>query len=276
MSSRCPEAARRLVLALAALLLGALPELADAPAELRVCADPNNLPFSNARGEGFENRIAEVVAHELGASVRYTWWAQRRGFLRNTLAARACDVVLGLPQGSDRVALTRPYYRSTYVFAWRRAEGPAVHSLDDPALRTVRVGVQLVGADATNTPPAHALARRGITTNVRGYTVYGDYTDAIPPAGVLTALARREIDVAVAWGPLVGWLASRLPVEIMLAPIVPDVDVSGLPFTFDIAIGVRPDDGALRDRLDAALRARRGEIDAILAAYHVPRVEAAP
>jgi len=276
MSSRCPDVARRLLLALAALLLGAMPALAEAPTDLRVCADPNNLPFSNARGEGFENRIAEVLGHELGTTLRYTWWAQRRGFLRNTLAARACDVVLGLPQGSERVALTRPYYRSTYVFAWRRAEGPAVRSLEDPALRTVRVGVQLVGADATNTPPAHALARRGIIANVRGYTVYGDYADATPAAGVLTALAHREIDVALAWGPLAGWLAPRLGADLELAPVTPALDPSGLPFTFAIAAAVRPDDGALRDRLDAALGARRAEINAILDAYHVPRVEAAP
>ena len=274
MSSRCPDIRRGLVVAVILLLLGA--GAATATGELRVCADPNNLPFSNARGEGFENRIAEVLAGELGARVRYTWWAQRRGFLRNTLTARACDVVLGLPQGLERVALTRPYYRSIYVFAWRRADGPAVHSLDDPALRAVRVGVQLIGAEASNTPPAHALARRGIVDNVRGYTVYGDYAHPLPAAGVLTALARREVDVAIAWGPLAGWLASRLDVPLELAPVAPAVDRSGLPFVFAIAAGVRPDDGELRARLDRALQARRADIDAILDAYHVPRVESAP
>ncbi len=276
MSSRSPDTRRRLLLALAVLLLGALPALAGAPAELRVCADPNNLPFSDERGEGFENRIAEVLARQVGATVRYTWWAQRRGFLRNTLAARACDVVLGLPQGSERVALTRPYYRSTYVFAWRRTDGPVVRSLDDPALRAARVGVPLVGADAATTPPAHALARRGIVANVRGYTVYGDYAQPTPAAGLLTALAHREIDVALAWGPLAGWLAPRLAVAVDLAPVTPAVDASGVPFTFAIAAAVRPDDLPLRDRLDAALVARRVEIDAILDAYGVPRVEDAP
>jgi mxaJ protein len=275
MSSRSRDLCRRLIVVLAAVVLGVLPAFAKTP-ELRVCADPNNLPFSNERGEGFENRIAQVLARELGATVRYTWWPQRRGFLRNTLAARACDVVLGLPQGYERVALTRPYYRSTYVFAWRRAEGPVVHSLDDPVLRSARVGVQLIGADASNTPPAHALARRGIIHNVRGYTVYGDYTDAAPAAGVLTALAEREIDVAVAWGPLAGWLAARMPVALELAPVTPAVDPPGLPFVFAMAAGVRGDDSALRERLDAALAARRAEIDAILDAYHVPRVETAP
>jgi mxaJ protein len=241
-----------------------------------VCADPNNLPFSNARGEGFENRIAEVLGRELGVTVRYTWWAQRRGFVRSTLGAGACDVVLGVPAGWGPVLATRPYYRSTYVFAWRRADGPAVRSLDDPRLRAARVGVQLVGADGTNTPPALALARRGIVDNVRGYTVYGDYADAIPAGRILDALAAGDIDVAVAWGPLAGWLAGRAPVAIDVAPVTPARDAPGLPFVFAIAAGVRRDDVALRDRLDAALAARRAEIDAILDAYRVPRVEAAP
>jgi mxaJ protein len=269
MSSRCPDFRRRVLVALATLLLGALPARAAAP-ELRVCADPNNLPFSNARGEGFENRIAEVLARQLGAAVHYTWRAQRRGFVRHTLAAGACDVIIGLPGGYERVALTRPYYRSTYVFAWRRAHGPPVRSLDDPALRSARIGVQLVGGDAGGTPPAHALARRGLVRNVRGYPVYGDDREPIPSAALLEALARREIDVAIAWGPLAGWLASRLDVAIDVAPVTPPAP--GLPFAFDIAAGVRTDDTALRDRLDAALVARRADIDAILDAYHVPRV----
>jgi mxaJ protein len=149
-----------------------------------------------------------------------------------------------------------------------------VRSLDDPALRRARIGVQLVGADASNTPPGHALARRGLVGNVRGYTVYGDYASPVPAAGVLTALAGREIDVAIAWGPLAGWLAPRLDVAVDLAPVTPVTP--GLPFVFAIAMGVRADDTALRDRLDAALLARRAQIDAVLDAYHVPRVGAAP
>ena len=255
MSSPSPEA-RLLVLALIALLLAG--PAAATPGELRVCADPDNLPFSNARGEGFENRVAEVLARELGLALRYTWWAQRRGFVRQTLGTGTCDVLLGVPEGFERARLTRPYYASTYVFAWRRGDGPAVRSLDDPALRRVRVGVQLI-------------ARRGIVDNVRGYTVYGSSTTAEPPGRILTALAAGEIDVALVWGPLAGYFAPRQAVAIELAPVTPALDPPGLRFVFAIAAGVRKDDTALGERLDAALAARRAEIDAILDAYGVPR-----
>ena len=127
---------------------------------LRVCADPNNLPFSNNRGEGFENRIAVLIARDLGTRVEYTWWAQRRGFVRNTLNAGSCDVILGVPTGYGMVRTTRPYYRSTYVFVTRRDRGLHISSLDDPALRTLRVGVHLIGDDYANSPAAHSLAPR--------------------------------------------------------------------------------------------------------------------
>ena len=163
---------------------------------LRVCADPNNLPFSNDRLEGFENRIAEVIAHELHRPLKYTWWAQRRGFLRNTLKAEICDLVPGLPSNLEGVRTTAPYYRTSYVFV-TRFDGPEVSSFNDPVLRQVKVGVHLIGDDGSNTPPAHALARRGIIDNVRGYMIYGDYNQPNPPARILDALAEGEIDIAI-------------------------------------------------------------------------------
>jgi mxaJ protein len=144
--------------------------------ELRVCADPNNLPFSNRKGEGFENHLAQLIAGELDATVRYTWFPQRRGFIRNTLAADSCDVIMGIPEHSERVLTTRPYYRSTYVFVSRKDRGLKIRSFDDPALRKLKIGVQLIGDDYHNTPPVHALSRRGIVGNLVGYSVYGDYT----------------------------------------------------------------------------------------------------
>src|SRR6185437_16735276 len=142
---------------------------------LRVCADPNNLPFSNRAQQGFENRIADLIGHELGEPVTYDWWAQRRGFARNTLNADECDLVVGTVAGMEMLATTRPYYRSTYVFVTRRDRHLDIRSLDDPRLRHLRIGVQLIGDDFSNTPPAHALARRGIVQNVRGYPVQGNY-----------------------------------------------------------------------------------------------------
>ena len=165
--------------------------------QLRVCADPNNLPFSNDRLEGFENKIAALIARDLNATVTYTWWAQRRGFLRNTLKAATCDLVIGIPSRVDAVLTTSPYYRSTYVFVYQKDTGPPVRSLDDPILRTVKIGVQLIGDDGTNTPPAHALAHRHIIQNVVGYSVYGDYAQANPTARIIEAVAQGAVDVAV-------------------------------------------------------------------------------
>jgi mxaJ protein len=258
----------------AALLLLLLLALPASARELRVCADPNNLPFSSEARDGFENKIAELLADELGATLQYTWWAQRRGFIRNTLRARACDVVMGMPVGAEMVRTTQPYYRSSYVFV-RRADQPAIDSLDDPRLQGLRIGVQLIGDDGANTPPSHALTRRGITT-LRGYMIYGDYREPSPPSRIVGAVAAGEIDVAAVWGPLAGYFASRQAVPLKLTPLQPAVDEGELPMVFDIAIGVRRDDDALRAELDAALQKRRAEISAILAAYGVPRVDGAP
>src|SRR6188472_3799180 len=166
---------RKLVFALTGFVL-VFATIADAR-ELRVCADPNNLPFSNERGEGFENKLAEMIAHDLGTHVEYTWWAQRRGFMRSTLNAGACDVVMGYPHDAELAATTKPYYRSAYVFVTRRTRKLNVSSFNDPRLRKLRIGVQLIGDDGANTPPAHALSRRGIIGNVRGYMIYGDYAE---------------------------------------------------------------------------------------------------
>ena len=242
---------------------------------LRVCADPNNLPFSNARREGFENRIAELLARDLGARVEYTWWAQRRGFIRNTLNTGSCDVIMGVPTTLDMVQATAPYYRSTYVFVTRRDRGLSVRSLDDSILRRVTVGVQLIGDDGANTPPAHALAKRGVVTNVRGYTVYGDYATDSPPARIIDAVTRGDIDVAIAWGPMAGYWARRAAVPLTLTPVLPEIELPFLPNVFDIGIGVRRGDSTRRAMLDSAVQRRRGDIERILDSYGVPRVGAA-
>jgi mxaJ protein len=241
---------------------------------LRVCADPNNLPFSNARGEGFENRLAALVARDLGAELRYTWWAQRRGFFRNTLRAGTCDLVAGVPTSVEMVLATRPYYRSTYVFVTRRDAPFRVRSFDDPVLRTVRVGVQFIGDDYANTPPAHALTARGLVSNVTGFSVYGDYRQPNPPARIMDAVADRRIDVAVVWGPLGGYFARHARVPMRVVPVSPQIDLPFLPFVFDISMGVRRDAPALRDEIDAVLQRERTAIDAILTEYGVPRVGA--
>jgi mxaJ protein len=238
---------------------------------LRVCSDPNNLPFSNAKGEGFENRIAELVAKDVGAHVEYTWWAQRRGYIRNSLKAKRCDVVIGVPTGVGMVLTTRPYYRSTYTFVSRRGT-PRVESFDDPKLKRLRVGVQLIGDDFANSPPAEALTHRGIVKNVRGYTVIGDYREPNPPSRIVRAVSKGEIDVGIVWGPLAGYFAQRSPTPLRVSPVSPQIDVPYLPFVFDIAMGERRGESAFRDSLDNVIMRHQPEIDRILESYGVPRV----
>jgi quinoprotein dehydrogenase-associated probable ABC transporter substrate-binding protein len=239
---------------------------------LRVCADPNNLPFSNQQRAGFENKIAEVVAGEMHARLEYVWWAQRRGFVRNTLGARLCDVVIGVPADLEMTATTLPYYRSTYVFVTRAGEQQPV-SLDDRRLKRAIVGVHLIGDDGSNTPPAHALSARGMIDNVRGYSIYGNYAEPDPPARLIRAVANHEIDVAVAWGPLAGYFAQRSPVPLQLHPVTPQQDVR-YRFEFDIAMGVARGNAPLRDRLNAIIDRQRARIDAILRDYGVPLITA--
>jgi mxaJ protein len=261
------------VIAAGAAFLGHELRRTEPARELRVCADPNNLPFSNARGEGFENRLAELVSREMGAKLAYTWWAQRRGFIRNTLAAGECDLVMGMPSSLELALPTRPYYRSTYVFVYRKDARLRIRSFDDPILRRLRIGVHLIGDDYANTPPAHALGQRGIVGNVTGYPIYGDYSRPHPPARILDALAAGEIDVAVVWGPLAGYFAPSAPVELEIVPVSPQIDLPFLPFVYDISMGVRRGDTILKSEVEAVLRRRRSEVDEILRAYGVPRLD---
>jgi mxaJ protein len=267
---------RRGLLRTAALLLAAAAVTAcgAAPQQrvLRFCADPNNLPFSNERGEGFENQIAEVVARELGARVEYEWHAQRRGFIRNTLRARECDIVAGIPSSFELALATRPYYRSTYVFVVREDSNLDIRSFDDPQLRELRIGVQVIGDDYTNSPPAHALGNRGIVTNITGFSVIGDYAEEAPPARILDAVADGRVDIAIVWGPLAGWYTQHHRLPLRLTPVEPQIDLPFLPFVFDMAMGVRHGEIELREELDDVLQRLAPEIDAILDGYGVPRM----
>jgi mxaJ protein len=260
---------RRLVLLLTLLLCACSPK----PKVLRVCADPNNLPFSNSRGEGFENKLAELVARELGRKVEYTWWAQRRGYVRNTLKDDRCDVWPGVATQVEMLATTRPYYRSTYVFVTRADRNLTIASFDDPQLKRLKIGVQMIGDDASNTPPTHALARRGVVGNVRGYMLYGDYSKPNPPAAIIDAVDSGEVDVAVVWGPLAGYFAARAHHPLSLTPVQPWLDGPQWPMVYDISMGVRRDDADLRQALDQIIERNAPRIDAILTAYSVPLVK---
>jgi mxaJ protein len=214
-----------------------------------------------------------VLARELDEDVRYFWWPQRRGFIRHTLDESRCDVVMGVPAGFERVLTTAPYYRSTYVFVSRRG-ATRVRSFDDPALGRLRIGVQFTG-DGGNPPPAQALAHRGLAGNIVSFSVYGDYRQHDPPARLIEAVARRRIDLAVAWGPLAGYFATRVGAPLDVVPVPVNEGGPGAPMSFAIAVGVRRTDTARRERLQRALERRAGEIHQILLRYGVPLVDSA-
>lgn len=246
---------------------GAVVAPATRIATLRVCADPDNLPFSNEKQEGFENKIAALLATELGASLQYTWWPQRRGFVRNTLRAKECDLLIGVPVGFDPVAATTPYYRSTYYLVTRRDRNLHLTSLDDPQLRNLKIGVNVIGEDYTNTPPAHALGDRGIVV-AHGYDTF--YDTQRRPEDIITAVVNGDIDVGVVWGPLAGYFAKQAPVALEMAALPDSDDRSGLPFAYDISLGVRRSDKALKTQIESAVERRRGDIARILRDYNVP------
>jgi mxaJ protein len=254
-----------------------LAPVVSASAALRVCADPNNLPFSNERGEGFENALARLVASQLGKSLQYTWWPQRRGFIRNTLAAKRCDVVMGVPTGLGMLQTTRPYYRSSYVLVTRAADQLHVQSWDDARLRTARIGVHVIGDDYNNVPPAQLLAAHGLSGALHGYPIYGAYSRPDPPRELIDAVAEGFIDVAIAWGPLAGYFA-RIEPALLDVQALPSAaaDERRLPMTFAISLGVRHGELALKQQLEAVLVSRADEIRALLTQYGVPLLDLPP
>ena len=250
---------------LAAHAPSVVPVAAQSPS-LRVCGDPDNLPYSNQRLEGFENRIAAVVAAELGATPVYAWWPHQRGLVRNTIDAGTCDVIFGVPEGLDFVLWTKPYYRSSYVLAYRSDRGYDLRSLDAPELQELRIGVHV------NTPPEESLARRGLLDNVSTYSLFFDPRgDRDRPRKLLDDLVAGTVDVAVAWGPLAGYAATTSDAPLELVPLA---DEPGVPLSFDISMGVAKGNDALKDRLEAAIDRRQSEILAILEEYGVPVVPA--
>ena len=257
----------------ASLLLGSCTQ---APEVLRVCADPNNLPFSNQARQGFENRIAELVGRELGREVKYVWWAQRRGNVRETLNAGLCDLIPGVGAGLEMLATTRPYYASTYVAVTRADRGIAIDSFDDPRLRGLRIGVQMIGDDFANTPPAHALSHRGIIENVRGFMVYGDYSRPAPQVDIISAVASDAVDIAFVWGPVAGYFAPRSRQGLRLLTLAPRDRPSEMAMAFAVGMGVRRGNDQLKGEVERALERQRVPIRNLLADYGVPLVDSAP
>jgi len=253
------------VVALCAVLALAGRAAADETTELRVCGDPNNMPFSNEKLEGVENKLADVIAKDLGLTVAYTWWPHQRGVVKRVLNTRRCDVMLGIPKGYDPVLWTKPYYRTGYVMVYRKDRGLKLKNLDDPMLKTLKIGVQV------NTPPHDALGQRGIADNVVGYQLMFDSNAHAEeyPGRVVEDLIAGKVDVALVWGPIAGYFATKraAPLEVVLLEDRPD---SGNRFAFDISMGVRKGNNALKEKLEAALARRHDEIERVLREFGVP------
>ncbi|WP_045836837.1 quinoprotein dehydrogenase-associated putative ABC transporter substrate-binding protein [Hyphomicrobium sp. 99] len=249
-----------IVLALGAIAISVGPVVAR---ELKFCADPNNMPFSNDRGEGFENRIATLIAADMGATATFVWTPEWRGFIRKGLGAGLCDVVPGVPVDFHRVRPTKPYYTASYAFVQPQGAAP-ITSFDDASLRNTRIGVQLVGNDGANTPPMTELARRGIISGIKGYMVIGDWSKPDPLLPVVAGVAHGDVDLSVVWGPVADYYAVRQTPALRVTHIdnIPDM-------RFSISMGVRKPDTALADEINRSLERRQADIRNILAEYHI-------
>jgi mxaJ protein len=277
--------ARRLFAAIAvagaamASAAGVRAETVDAGATLAVCADPGNLPYSSSKLDGFENRIAALLATDLHRTLRYAWAPQRRNFFSRTLLAGACDVVISvpasLPASLPSVATTRPWFTSTYVAVTRAADNRHFAGFDDAWLKSARIGLQLISGGDVNTPPAMALARRGITNNITGFSPW-DSADDAPQAKIIDAVAHGEIDVALVWGPFGGYFARPYGDALKLEAVTVDPASPGLAFTFPMAAAVRSADTALKVTLQAAFDRNAARIAAILKDYNIPIIEQSP
>lgn len=235
------------------------------PNRLRVCADPANLPLSDREGEGFENRIADRLAEHLGKSVAYTWHPQSMGFVRNTLRARLCDVIIGVVAADELVQNTNPYYRSSWVLVHRADDGGRFADLTGPAAAEARIGVIAVS------PPASLLQRLGLIGRAQSYQLLTDTGIDQPTRAMLEDLAAGKLDVALAWGPIAGWWAKRQPVPLALAPLQSDPR-SGLRFDFRISMGIRNAEPNWKHQLNEAIRVLQPDFDRILDDYAVPRL----
>jgi quinoprotein dehydrogenase-associated probable ABC transporter substrate-binding protein len=243
--------------------LGSSGELVDAKT-FRVCADPRNLPFSNEAGEGFENKLAELFARKLGEPASYTYLPQVIGFVRNTLNALRCDVIIGVAVGDDLVQTTNPYYRTTYALVFRAGSGlDDIESLEDPRLKGRHIGI------VAGTPPATVLVQQGLMMLARPYALTVDTRVEAPARTMAEDVAAGQIDAGVLWGPIAGYYAQRVTPHLVVAPLLKEQE----RMDFRIAMGVRRSDQDWKRRLNRLIAENQPDIDRILGEYGVPLLD---
>ncbi|MFL5282148.1 MAG: quinoprotein dehydrogenase-associated putative ABC transporter substrate-binding protein, partial [Rhodopila sp.] len=229
-----------------------------------VCADPNNMPLSNTAGEGFENKLAELFARELNVSVTYTYFPEVIGFVRNTLNALRCDVIIGTAVGDDLVQTTTPYYHTTYALVFKANSGlDGIQTLADPRLKGKHVGV------VAATPPATILARQGLMDLARSYPLMVDTRSTSVPQMMMNDLSAGQIDAAVMWGPMAGYFARKTSPDLTVVPLLKEA----VPMDFRIAMGVRRSDQSWKRTLNRLIAKDQDQIDRILASFSVPLLD---
>jgi mxaJ protein len=248
------------------------PPRGDTKTMLSVCADPANLPYSDDQQPGFENKIADLLATDLHAGLNYTWQRSYRSFLKRTLFAGACDVVIDVPTTLPGLAVTKPYYASSYVAVTRAGDTRHFVSFDDAWLTDAHIGVQLIGADHSATAPTQALAIRGNTKHLTGFAMRTASPAATPQGAIIDAVADGTIDIAFVWGPIAGYFAKAHGKTLRLEKITNDPKNPDLIFSYAMSMGVRNADTALRDRLQGAIDRHQTEIATILSDYGIPIV----
>jgi quinoprotein dehydrogenase-associated probable ABC transporter substrate-binding protein len=236
-------------------------ELVD-PDVFRACGDPRNLPFSNDKGEGFENKLAELFAAKLGKKLSYTYIPQATGFVRMTLGSYRCDVIMGFPQGDEQAQVTIPYYRTTYALIAKRGNGlEDVTALDDPKLRDKRIGV------VARTPPTTNMAIGGLLAHAKSYPLFIDTRADSSAQAMIDDLAKGDIDCGILWGPMAGYYASLANPPLLMVPLTKET--TGPPMTFRIGMAVRPADQEWKRTLNKLIAENQAEINRLLISYHI-------
>ncbi|MGA7998146.1 MAG: substrate-binding domain-containing protein [Bradyrhizobium sp.] len=240
---------------------GAL-ELVD-PNVFRACGDPRNLPFSNDKGEGFENKLAELFAAKLGKKLSYTYFPQATGFVRKTLGEYHCDIIMGFPQGDDQAQVTVPYYRTTYALVTKRGSGlEDVTTIDDPKLKEKRIGI------VARTPPSTNMAMNGLLARAKSYPLFVDTRADSSPQAMMEDLTKGDIDCGILWGPMAGYYASKADPPFVVIPLTKEK--TGPPMTFRIGMAVRPADQEWKRTLNKLIMENQTEINKLLISYNIP------
>jgi mxaJ protein len=264
MQGRKPVSIWMTVAALVGLAILIAPGRAESAGSLRVCADPDNMPFSNAKGDGFENKLAELIAQKLDARLEYSWFSESTGYVPNTMGQGACDLVMGYAQGTGLIDDTNPYYYTSYVLIYRQDDASldGIESLSDPRLKGKKIGF------FAGTPPASILAMQGLAANAKPFRIHADDSASKAAAKLIAEIASGALDAGILWGPVGGYYAKQANQPLKLLPLVKEN--AGPRTIYGITMGVRPDDPQWKHKINKFIAASQSEINAILQSYNVP------